>query len=503
MANYCEYEVLVRGSKNAAKMVYESMPVMDYKEIDKEYQRGGRYTIRFSGNCKWSVNYGVSDDIGEVDVDSMTEEEIEENGDKYWEYSLGSKSKALACEIQVHYWSEESEFDQFDHYVNGKCVKQRKIAYDDSNKFDWRKTEFVGHEGEYDESVDGEESDRDLMSFLNGTLGQVAEMPFCDSAIGDTGFDMIKWTFTEGKTVKGKEWEIAIPDGFVKIESKEGREFELVPQGYEKEEIIPIHILPGNKNDVGLKDRWLSHPNTRKALAEVIAVKMSELMASLLGSTAIITSVGEGNICACLMIQNTFANSYSYQFTVYTDKASYLIRIQTQGISDEQKFELEKSAKEWIKTLKYDDSVNPEARTYEFDEDAIIADIKNRSTSLLDEAIKTVLVDYALCVNSRTDTLKFMGKYGMLDEHTPDRITEMMNDGLEIKLYYSEKLNNIVKRLPEIGADKEVLKQCFALLARLDNNLMTFKLDDKPITVEEPERLVEIKKAWKELESNL
>lgn len=79
----------------------------------------------------------------------------------------------------------------------------------------------------------------------------------------------------------------------------------------------------------------------------------------------------------------------------------------------------------------------------------------------------------------------------------------MMNDGLEIKLYYSEKLNNIVKRLSEIGADKEVLKQCFALLARLDNNLMTFKLDDKLITVEEPERLVEIKKAWKELESNL
>lgn len=79
----------------------------------------------------------------------------------------------------------------------------------------------------------------------------------------------------------------------------------------------------------------------------------------------------------------------------------------------------------------------------------------------------------------------------------------MMNDGLEIKLYYSEKLNNIVKRLSEIGADKEVLKQCFALLARLDNNLMTFKLDDKLITVKEPERLVEIKKAWKELESNL
>lgn len=77
----------------------------------------------------------------------------------------------------------------------------------------------------------------------------------------------------------------------------------------------------------------------------------------------------------------------------------------------------------------------------------------------------------------------------------------MMNNGLEIKLYYSEKLNNIVKRLPEIGADKEVLKQCFALLARLDNNLMTFKLDNKLITVEEPERLVEIKKHGKSLKA--
>lgn len=78
----------------------------------------------------------------------------------------------------------------------------------------------------------------------------------------------------------------------------------------------------------------------------------------------------------------------------------------------------------------------------------------------------------------------------------------MMNDGLEIKLYYSEKLNNIVKRLPEIGADKEVLKQCFALLARLDNNLMTFKLDDKLITVEEPGKgLLKLKKHGKSLKA--
>ena len=34
MANYCDYEIRVKGSKKAGLMVYESMPCMSNKDLD-------------------------------------------------------------------------------------------------------------------------------------------------------------------------------------------------------------------------------------------------------------------------------------------------------------------------------------------------------------------------------------------------------------------------------------------------------------------------------------
>ena len=47
MANICEYSVRVKGSQKAGKMVYESMPCLDFKEKDDD-QPG--YAICFSGD---------------------------------------------------------------------------------------------------------------------------------------------------------------------------------------------------------------------------------------------------------------------------------------------------------------------------------------------------------------------------------------------------------------------------------------------------------------------
>ena len=129
MANYCDYEIRVIGSKNAGLMVYESMPCMDFKNFEWEKSSENYTTIHFTGNCKWSVNFGVTDNLNYVNVDAMSESEIESKGIDYWDYSLRAKSEAFQCEIMVHYWSEESGFDQFDHYKNGKILKQRKIEY--------------------------------------------------------------------------------------------------------------------------------------------------------------------------------------------------------------------------------------------------------------------------------------------------------------------------------------------------------------------------------------
>ena len=170
MANFCDYEIRVKGSKKSTQMVLYSMPALDFKDLDDEERIGDDYLLSFSGNCKWSVNFRVIDHLEPVDLESMSESEIQEEAEQYWDYSLRAKSEAFHCEIMAHYWSEESGFDQFDHYKYGKILKRRKIAYnyEEQNEFDWDTLEFVGHEGEYDESVDGEESDAALMSMFLG-----------------------------------------------------------------------------------------------------------------------------------------------------------------------------------------------------------------------------------------------------------------------------------------------------------------------------------------------
>ena len=127
MANYCNYEVKVIGSEKACLMVFESMPYMDYKQIETKNQKNELTELMFAGNCKWSVNFEVTDVLPKVDVDSFDKKSIQEKASDYYQYSLGAKSEAFECEILVHYWSEESGFDQFDHYKNGEIIKKRKI----------------------------------------------------------------------------------------------------------------------------------------------------------------------------------------------------------------------------------------------------------------------------------------------------------------------------------------------------------------------------------------
>ena len=99
MANICKYEIHVKGSKNAARLVYESMPVADDKGITFEKGTEKEYELHFVGDCKWSVNYGVSDwnPCGKIAFDSLTEEEIEELGSELWDYSLRAKSGTFHC----------------------------------------------------------------------------------------------------------------------------------------------------------------------------------------------------------------------------------------------------------------------------------------------------------------------------------------------------------------------------------------------------------------------
>lgn len=207
MANYCFYEVRVKGSKQSVQLVYNSMPVFEHIEITDHKSAAGKYEMTFEGNCKWSVNWQTDDswNQGKKDFPPMNKDEMMSVAEEYIYVSLRAKSEIFDCDILVHYWSPESEFDQFDHYKKGKCIKKRKIWYDPKNQFDWSAEEFKGHAGEYDESVNGEANDVDFMSMLGkafdfATSGHTCQIP--------------EFKFGNGPVRSEKGYKINLPEGF-------------------------------------------------------------------------------------------------------------------------------------------------------------------------------------------------------------------------------------------------------------------------------------------------
>ena len=144
MANYCNYEIHVKGTKKAALLLANMLPVMDGISIEDEYGSNAKYTVIVCGNCKWSLDHGCEEksDVN-INLKKITLADIEDGfGDEYWGLTLRQKSELLGVEIQARSWSDESEFDQFEHYIKGNCVKQISIDYTDDNEFDWDKLEY-------------------------------------------------------------------------------------------------------------------------------------------------------------------------------------------------------------------------------------------------------------------------------------------------------------------------------------------------------------------------
>lgn len=254
MANFCDFEFRVTGKKKAVKVFYESTPYLDWKDVEYEDGTDSNYEMHFKGNCKWSINFDVEDDCDGVTVDlsKYSMSQIEELGAECVGYSVRAKSEMFQCEVKVHYWSMESEFDQFDHYKNGECLKKRKIAFDnygEEENFDWDTLEFIGHEGEYDESVDGEQSDIDFMNMMSMIPGvtvpsqkpkkkanssfhtvsspsnKVTESGSIGSSTSATKYyNGVSITYDKGKKVKGEGYTFLVPDSF-SIGEEEDRDF--------------------------------------------------------------------------------------------------------------------------------------------------------------------------------------------------------------------------------------------------------------------------------------
>lgn len=146
MANLCEYEIHIKGSKKAILLFFYSIPWLDYKEIIKEIEFEDKYILHFIGNCKWSLNHNTTNvcDINDFNVENLNEEDIIKGNfnSNLYDYNLKIKSKLLNCDIEVHSWCDESNFESFEHYKNGELITFDTFYYEEDYELDWFLDEY-------------------------------------------------------------------------------------------------------------------------------------------------------------------------------------------------------------------------------------------------------------------------------------------------------------------------------------------------------------------------
>ncbi len=129
MANYCEYEIHVRGKKKAALMMAAIMASADMKEITHEEGSDNNYIVWIRGNCKWSLDaYCEEKPDVTINLDEYSEDDLRDaDFEEYWYLTMRQKSEVLGLEILAHAWSDESEFDMFEYYDNGRKISSENV----------------------------------------------------------------------------------------------------------------------------------------------------------------------------------------------------------------------------------------------------------------------------------------------------------------------------------------------------------------------------------------
>lgn len=130
MANYCDYKVIVKGRRNACYAFFGSMSCLDNKWVEEENGTDENCTLRFAGNCKWSVDAYCKpwDGTFPVPLPKDAQDALSAAEEQYWYYTVRQRSQMFAVEV----WCNSADVDDCDpdegpveifmHYVNGTAV---------------------------------------------------------------------------------------------------------------------------------------------------------------------------------------------------------------------------------------------------------------------------------------------------------------------------------------------------------------------------------------------
>lgn len=133
MANLCYYELHAKGAKKAIHILAESLPHTDAVELQYFTDDPDNSVLWAQSVCKWSLDaYTNEQPDWSFDLDALSEDCIQDLAfmEKFESVPLLQKSKLLKLKIQVHAWSDDSEFDSYEYYDCGSFLGTKPGAPD-------------------------------------------------------------------------------------------------------------------------------------------------------------------------------------------------------------------------------------------------------------------------------------------------------------------------------------------------------------------------------------
>ena len=321
----------------------------------------------------------------------------------------------------------------------------------------------------------------------------------------DAPGDWYRWTFNENRAASGYGWKIALPDEF---SANDGSIFEIVPKGYESEEdktVIPVRIVAGGADSSNeMDENWKIHPNARAGACARIALRKTKREVLANDSVPELAVFGFKDSVAWMSLRTGEDGKVTIFCTIYHGDMDQSIRIQTVGILPNQKQELKKSVIEWIKTIEFDRENEdcPKEAIFE-KEDCYKEILESGSLERFSFGIEEAQNEYDSSVDDMLEVMSYMDDNGLCKEEMPGELRNLLCQGMLVKEFFLKKADELIKKLKENGADKEIILQMLEKLHGLDEDCTNISLDEEEIRIDVPQSVKDIRIGWRRIETGM
>lgn len=291
---------------------------------------------------------------------------------------------------------------------------------------------------------------------------------------------LFDWTFNSGLRVGENKWDIAIPDGFVKVGSS-SRRFELIPADarYRYSDDRPVEILPtanvSGQDDSGLDlDNWFYHPLANKArglLVSTIASKPQKINLNLSingGEKRNISSFDTGviptkdifgipskELVIGAVVQDIMGTN-NFLINFYSDTQHKQIRVRTDHISETHYKQIKQSIIRWASTFRFS-KINKKIPSLLIDSPKCIEELARGEMTTTVEALEIIARDVAapgnVVADIGSDYLNILG-----EEKAKTMIRGQLKDAIATREFYIPKVEKLFERIRDILTAHKMLK---------------------------------------------